>query len=184
MCRVTVEDGSSIFVRSAQVLREALGCSICASIADNAPAEETALERSGARMNTGLMPSSGESMSNAEERRRIRYDGKVFRSVSNAPNGEVDAATVFHYRQDGDIVWATYRGGRVRFGTLLATVDSKDVLTDALSTYQCRRCLHDWRMPFGSRCAAGRTAAPRGRVALDDGRLVERPLGRGRGARF
>ncbi len=31
---------------------------------------------------------------------------------------------VFSYRQQGDVVWATYEGGSVRFGTLVATIDS------------------------------------------------------------
>ena len=54
----------------------------------------------------------------------IDYDGRRFASVSNSANGEVDARTVFHYRQRGDVVWATYEGGGVRFGTLVATVDA------------------------------------------------------------
>lgn len=34
------------------------------------------------------------------------------------------AATTFHYRHRGDLVWATYSGGSVRFGTLLAKADA------------------------------------------------------------
>jgi hypothetical protein len=56
---------------------------------------------------------------------RISYDTRRFVSVSNTANGEVDARTVFHYRQRGDVVWATYEGGGVRFGTLVATVDAE-----------------------------------------------------------
>lgn len=54
----------------------------------------------------------------------ITYDGRRFRAVTNAPTGEVDADTVFDYRQEGNLVWATYRGGPIRFGTLIATVDA------------------------------------------------------------
>ena len=50
------------------------------------------------------------------------YDLRTFRSVSNAPNGEVNTQTVFHYRQSGETVWATYEGGGIRFGQLLAKV--------------------------------------------------------------
>ena len=50
----------------------------------------------------------------------IDYDGRVFRSVSNTGSGEVD--TRFHYRQEGDVVWATYRGGGVKLGSLVAKV--------------------------------------------------------------
>ena len=53
------------------------------------------------------------------------YDGRRFRSVANTANGEVGAGTVFEYHQDGDAVWATYRGGGVTLGTLVATVDGE-----------------------------------------------------------
>jgi hypothetical protein len=44
---------------------------------------------------------------------RIDYDNRYFRSVRNVDGGDVDPDTLFHYRQEGDVVWATYRGGRV-----------------------------------------------------------------------
>ena len=47
-------------------------------------------------------------------------DGRVFRSVGNSPNGEVNAETRFLYRQTGDLVTATYRGGPVVDGHLIA----------------------------------------------------------------
>ncbi|WP_374755995.1 n-acetylglutamate synthase [Fibrisoma montanum] len=50
------------------------------------------------------------------------YDNKRFRSVVNTENGEVGAETVFHYHQDGNIVWADYAGGSIVKGFLLATV--------------------------------------------------------------
>jgi hypothetical protein len=53
---------------------------------------------------------------------RIDYDNRYFRSVGNVDGGDVDPDTLFHYRQEGDVVWATYRGGRVAFGTLTALV--------------------------------------------------------------
>ena len=52
----------------------------------------------------------------------IDLDGRVFRSVSNSAGGDVDGATTFHYRQQGTLVWATYAGGTVAYGQLLATV--------------------------------------------------------------
>jgi hypothetical protein len=54
----------------------------------------------------------------------IHYDGRTFRSVSNSPSGEVTAATLFNCHQVGDVVWATYAGGPITFGTLAATVDT------------------------------------------------------------
>jgi hypothetical protein len=53
------------------------------------------------------------------------YDGRLFRTISNTEGGETGAETVFHYRQEGDFVWATYRGGEVAFGTLLAKADDE-----------------------------------------------------------
>lgn len=50
-------------------------------------------------------------------------DGKIFVSAGNTSNGDVSRATRFHYRQSGGRVWATYRGGGVRFGHLVANMD-------------------------------------------------------------
>ena len=52
----------------------------------------------------------------------IDYDGRTFRSLSNSPGGDVGGETLFRYRQRGGIVWATYEGGAVAFGTLIARV--------------------------------------------------------------
>ena len=51
----------------------------------------------------------------------ISYEGRRFCSLANSPGGDVSGETVFHYRQQGDVVWATYEGGGVRLGTLVAT---------------------------------------------------------------
>ncbi len=53
----------------------------------------------------------------------IHYDNKRFASIANTDNGEVDARTIFDYHQQDDVVWATYAGGSIQFGTLIATVD-------------------------------------------------------------
>lgn len=58
----------------------------------------------------------------------INYHQRRFRSVSNAANGEVGAATLFQYQQDGALVWAEYRGGAIVFGTLIAKVDAQGCL--------------------------------------------------------
>ncbi len=54
----------------------------------------------------------------------INYHNRYFKSVSNSGSGEVDAETIFHYQQQDDIVSATYQGGAIRFGTLIAKVAS------------------------------------------------------------
>lgn len=53
----------------------------------------------------------------------INYDNKVFKSVNNTENGEVDADTIFYYQQKERIVTATYQGGNILYGNLIATVD-------------------------------------------------------------
>lgn len=52
----------------------------------------------------------------------ITYDNKTFRSVTNTANGEVSGDTLFHYHQQGQIVWAEYSGGAIVRGFLIATV--------------------------------------------------------------
>lgn len=52
----------------------------------------------------------------------INYNSRIFRSCANSAEGEVDARTTFRYRQMGDIVWAEYTGGKVKFGQLLGLV--------------------------------------------------------------
>ncbi len=59
---------------------------------------------------------------------KVNYDGRIFRSVSNSGNGDVDNDTIFKYHQVDDIVMATYSGGAIRFGTLIATVSPEGTL--------------------------------------------------------
>ncbi|HSB64305.1 MAG TPA: n-acetylglutamate synthase [Thermoanaerobaculia bacterium] len=56
-------------------------------------------------------------------RAEIDFDRRRFRTVRNSDAGESSSETVFRYRQKGSVVWATYRGGDVTYGTLLARVD-------------------------------------------------------------
>jgi hypothetical protein len=58
----------------------------------------------------------------------INYDNRMFRTVANTPNGEADDRTIVEYRQIDDIVWATFGGGRIRFGTLLAKMGPRGQL--------------------------------------------------------
>ena len=77
----------------------------------------------------------------------IDYYGRRFRSVENSGAGEVGPETVFGYRQDGEVVTATYEGGDVRSGVLIATVDGEGNLdakyahvntSGGLMTGECR----------------------------------------------
>jgi hypothetical protein len=77
----------------------------------------------------------------------VGYDGRRFRSVENSETGEVGPETVFSYSQDGDVVSATYGGGGVRSGVLIATADGEGNLdaryahvnaSGGLMTGECR----------------------------------------------
>lgn len=54
----------------------------------------------------------------------FNYQGKTFRPVVNAANGEVTDATSFHDEQSGDIVTAAYAGGSIVYGHLIALVEA------------------------------------------------------------
>lgn len=45
-----------------------------------------------------------------------------FVGVVNYDDGDANQDTVFRYYQDGEVVWGTYEGGRVRYGQILARV--------------------------------------------------------------
>lgn len=52
----------------------------------------------------------------------MNYNNRVFCGKSNSANGEVGASTRFHYRQEGDRVWAEYAGGEIVSGHLQGKV--------------------------------------------------------------
>ena len=76
----------------------------------------------------------------------INYDGRQFRALSNTSNGDTSEATIFKYRHAGDVVWATYSGGTVRFGTLVASVfadgslDMRYQHLDEAGTFKTGKC--------------------------------------------
>ena len=63
-----------------------------------------------------------EMVKNISENSIINYDNKIFSSVENTKNGEVDNETLFHYHQNKEIVWAEYYGGIIKKGFLLGLV--------------------------------------------------------------
>jgi len=56
------------------------------------------------------------------------WEGRTFRTASNSDSGEVNPATIFRYRQEGARVWATYDGGGVHFGSLVASANRENRL--------------------------------------------------------
>lgn len=59
---------------------------------------------------------------------KINYDKRIFKSVSNSETGEVSSETTFYYHQKNDLVWATYEGGKIVFGQLIAKVSADNSL--------------------------------------------------------
>lgn len=53
----------------------------------------------------------------------INYHDKYFRPVSNTANGETGTGTVFHYKQENNIISAEYAGGKIRKGQLIGIAD-------------------------------------------------------------
>jgi hypothetical protein len=92
----------------------------------------------------------------------IDFDRRRFRTVKNSDTGESSSETVFRYRQKGSVVWATYRGGDVTYGTLLARVDGAgrlDMVTQHLNKNG------DFR---SGRCRARTEILPDGRYRLHE----------------
>ncbi len=53
----------------------------------------------------------------------FNYHNKIFRSVSNSKNGQINSETIFEYSQIDNIVTAVYSGGNIIKGSLIALVN-------------------------------------------------------------
>jgi hypothetical protein len=53
----------------------------------------------------------------------MNYNNKKFRPISNTENGETSGETVFHYKQNGNILTSEYFGGKIKYGHLIGLVD-------------------------------------------------------------
>ncbi|PWJ39191.1 n-acetylglutamate synthase [Sediminitomix flava] len=53
----------------------------------------------------------------------MNYHNKTFRPVSNTENGETSEETLFYYKQEGNILTSSYKGGKIVEGHLIGTVD-------------------------------------------------------------
>ncbi|MBI1764126.1 MAG: n-acetylglutamate synthase [Acidobacteria bacterium] len=92
----------------------------------------------------------------------LNYDNRRFTSVRNSANGEVSAATVFEYHQSGALVWATYSGGSIVYGTLIAKIDERDYLD---MRYQHLNTAGELRT---GRCHSRPEVLPDGRLQLHE----------------
>jgi mannose-6-phosphate isomerase-like protein (cupin superfamily) len=70
----------------------------------------------------------GDRINESFEKKQLNLNGKKFKSVSSSNNGEVSSSTVFHYRQKGKVIWATYEGGEILFGTLSGSIEKDNLV--------------------------------------------------------
>jgi uncharacterized protein YwlG (UPF0340 family) len=54
-------------------------------------------------------------------------EGRRFGSVAEVEGGEVGVETVFDYREDDGLIWASYTGGHVKRGYLVGTRDGDEL---------------------------------------------------------
>ena len=53
----------------------------------------------------------------------INYHNKVFKTISNTPNGDTNEETLYFYRQNGNHITGEYKGGTIKWGCIDATMD-------------------------------------------------------------
>lgn len=58
----------------------------------------------------------------------INYHNRKFKAVSNSDSGEVEESTIFNYFQEGNILWGTYAGKHIQFGTITGLVHKEGLL--------------------------------------------------------
>ncbi|MEH7305109.1 n-acetylglutamate synthase [Neobacillus drentensis] len=90
----------------------------------------------------------------------INYNGRKFVSVENTANGEVSSSTFFEYKQEGNILSATYSGGDIVKGTLIGIVEENGRLQFRYNHVNKRNEIR------GGRCSSTPETLPDGRIRL------------------
>lgn len=77
---------------------------------------------------------------------KFDLNGRQFTALFNSSHGQVNQETIFSYFQDGETIWAIYRGGEVVVGTISGHFTSPDELFfhyghwDDLGIYRSGTC--------------------------------------------
>lgn len=58
----------------------------------------------------------------------INYNNKSFKVQQNSENGESSTDTIFLYKQEGNILSSTYKGGLIKFGQLIGLVEDSGII--------------------------------------------------------
>ena len=92
----------------------------------------------------------------------INYNGRKFVSVENTANGEVSSKTLFEYKQEGNILFATYSGGEIVKGTLIGIVRDNGNLEFRYNHVNERNEIR------GGQCTSTPETLPDGRLRLHE----------------
>ncbi|MEI4770333.1 n-acetylglutamate synthase [Psychrobacillus sp. FJAT-51614] len=92
----------------------------------------------------------------------INYNGKRFVSIANTENGEVSSKTFFDYKQEGNILSATYDGGEIVKGTLIGIVKDNGCLNFRYNHVNIRNEIR------GGQCDSTPETLPDGRIRLHE----------------
>src|SRR5690606_18930429 len=90
------------------------------------------------------------------------YNDKIFKPVSQTPNGEASEETIFHYQQQSFLVSATYGGGPVLFGPLIGLVKDQGVME--ISYHHVN---HEGKVRTGE-CISRPEILPNGKIRLHE----------------
>ena len=55
----------------------------------------------------------------------MNYNNKSFKAIDTLKNAEVNSETIFHYKQEGNIITYEYNGGIIVKGHFIGIVDTK-----------------------------------------------------------
>ena len=58
-------------------------------------------------------------------KKKINYHNKKFKPLSSTGNSEITEEIIFLYKQNGDIIHCTYKGGPILYGHLIGIVDTE-----------------------------------------------------------
>jgi len=58
----------------------------------------------------------------------MNYHNKKFKVLANTDNGETSLETIFHYKQEGNILTSSYSGGKIVKGHLIGLVTENGII--------------------------------------------------------
>ncbi|MES2478495.1 MAG: hypothetical protein V4561_05385 [Bacteroidota bacterium] len=61
------------------------------------------------------------------------FNNKTFSLVENSESGKVNSETIFHYKQEGNLVTADYYGGSIIYGKIISRLEGNQLTM----LYQC-----------------------------------------------